>query len=148
MQATCRAAPLRLDLLADPLAVRAALATLLADPLLAQLDTDLRDRTELLLAEVLNNIVEHAYGGQPGPIRLRLHQSALGLHVMAEDEGQPMPAHCLPPGALPPLQGDLPEGGFGWYLIRSLATALSYDRSRHGNRLSLLVPVNDPADQG
>lgn len=141
-----QAPPLQLCLRADPLAVRHTLARVMADPLLARLDPDLRDRAEILLAEVLNNIVEHAYAGQPGPIRLCIGPNPTGLLILAEDEGRPMPAARLPPGDLPPLTGDLPEGGFGWCLIRSLATSLTYRRGPNGNCLTLILPINDSAD--
>jgi serine/threonine-protein kinase RsbW len=49
-----------------------------------------------------------------------------------------MPGLCLPAGKFQPLDdlADLPEGGFGWYLIRSLTEELSYRRSNGINRLS------------
>lgn len=138
---------LRLDLRADPLAVRHGLQQLLADPLLAGQGADLRDRLEIVLAEVLNNIVEHAYAGQPGPIRLRLRSGAAGLHVLAEDEGRAMPPQGLPAGRMPPSAA-APEGGFGWCLIRALSRDLGYWRGPGCNRLRLVVPFNDAVHPG
>ena len=36
---------------------------------------------------------------------------------------------------------DLPEGGFGWFLIRDLAKDLSYQRLAQENRIELRLAV-------
>ena len=54
--------------------------------------------------------------------------------------GRP-PAGRLPDGADCALV-DLPEGGFGWHLIRTLTRDLAYVRSGGCNRLSFLLPRN------
>lgn len=100
---------------------------------------------ELVLAEVLNNIVEHAYSDAAGLITLDLRRARGRLCCLLRDEGRPMPAGCLPPGLAPalgpaPAIADLPEGGFGWFLIRSLTRDLHYDREPGCNRLSFSIP--------
>ena len=130
-----------------PEQVRRALQKVLASPLLtnpnqtAQED-DLRGTAEIVLAEVLNNIVEHAYADQAGNITLRLVRHDGGLHCTVSDTGAPMPGLCLPEGRFQPLDdlADLPEGGFGWFLIRSLVTELTYQRIDGENRLSFILP--------
>jgi len=101
-------------------------------------------RLELVLAEVLNNIVEHAYaGGRDGAITLLLRGGGASVWCLVEDHGRPLPRFTLPdpaapdPAALP--AGDLPEGGFGWALIRRLSRGLSYERVDGMNRLSFWV---------
>lgn len=133
----CRAT--RLKFRSDPASVRRALRgvidTLARQPCAA----GARDRVELVLAEVLNNIVEHAYAGWPeGLIELALEWENGALRCVVTDNGRPMPAEGLPEGRLP-HHGDLPEGGFGWYLIRSLTTGLSYARVADANRLSFTM---------
>ncbi len=57
--------------------------------------------------------------------------------------GQP-PAGHLPRVAAPPPGGgvgDLPEGGFGWSLIRTLTTDLSYSRQAGRNELHVVIPL-------
>lgn len=150
--ADCAPGPsLRLRLIADPLGVRAALAEVVgalrlagaADPAAA----------ELVLAEVLNNIAEHAYAAGPGPVLLRVRPlpgTAGGLAVTTLDRGAPMPGLALPAGAAPALDaapGDLPEGGFGWFLIRRLARGLDYRRRAGCNRLRFRL-VADRPDEG
>ena len=66
-----------------------------------------------------------------------------GLHCTVSDTGAPMPGLCLPEGQFQPLKdlADLPEGGFGWFLIRSLTEGLAYQRSKGLNRLSFQLPA-------
>ena len=100
---------------ADPLAVREGLAVLFDTALLRSLAEDDRGTAEIVLAEALNNIVEHAYARHTGEIEitLLLHQNALICRII--DTGLPMPNDALPAGHLTEFAptDDLPEGGFG-----------------------------------
>ena len=95
---------------------------------------------ELVLAEVLNNIVEHAYGdtGQ-GMIGMSMVVREHRITCEVTDRGAPMPNGRLPPPRRhdPEALGlqDLPEGGFGWGLIHDMTTALDYSRAQGTNRL-------------
>lgn len=139
---------LSITLPGDPVAVRAALERAMAalEPL--ALTPECRNVAELVLAEVLNNVVEHAYSAAPGPIELeiRLADGRVGpaLACSVCDRGRPMPDGTPPLGRQAlvdvPLD-DLPEGGFGWFLIRSLTRDLDYVRSAGGNRLAFLIPL-------
>lgn len=99
------------------------------------------DAARTILAEVLNNIVEHAYAGQPGDIGISFRLSGDALAFTVTDRGGGLPGGVLPQGDLPAERGieDLPEGGFGWYLIRLLAEDLVYLRIGGENRLSFVV---------
>lgn len=94
---------------------------------------------EIVLAEVLNNVVEHAYAEHGrGVIELRVGLEQNGLAFCIRDDGAPMPDSSLPMGAAHDLdvaEQDLPEGGFGWFLIRELTEALSYRRIGNRNEL-------------
>lgn len=98
---------------------------------------------ELVVAEVLNNIVEHAYRDRPaGRIIVCLAFRATGLCADFTDYGCEMPGHGPPEGRAVDLDRPpeaLPEGGFGWFLIRSLTTELRYRRADGANHLSLTV---------
>ncbi|WP_421905181.1 ATP-binding protein [Mameliella sp.] len=100
---------------------------------------------ELVVAEVLNNIVEHAYKDRAGgDILLRLVFAADRLSVESTDFGLPMPSGTPPSGAPADLDvpvEDLPEGGFGWFLIRSLSENLDYRHDGDSNRLRLSIPL-------
>ena len=135
---------LHLTFPADPLSVRCALLQVMAGlhPLAAP--SDLRSELELVLAEVLNNIVEHAYaGGQdaacPGDgidMQITFLPDMLLFHI--SDQGTAMPGGQLPAGKQArlsvPLE-TLPEGGFGWFLIHALTRDLTYCREGSHNRL-------------
>lgn len=101
---------------------------------------------ELILAEALNNVVEHAYGYQPGPVRLSVELADASLRCQIADRGQPMPTGEAPDPPLPPIEppAPLPEGGFGWHIIRCLSRDLTYRRSGDWNTLSLSVPLVEP----
>lgn len=135
---------IRLGLTADPHSVRGALRGLMDTPALRRLDADSREVAELVLAEVLNNIAEHAYGGQGGPVSLSLRPRAGELACRVADKGRPMPGNRLPDAALPALAhpDSLPQGGFGWPLIRGLTCRLRYRRRTACNILLFSIPVN------
>ena len=130
-------------LCAEAMAVRAALMAVEAGPVMRALTPDQREVALLVLAEVMNNVVEHGYagvdGGAGGQIRLSLRARGADLRARVIDRGQPFPGGVLPEGAA--AQPDsLPEGGFGWGLIRQMACNLRLDRRRNCNVLSFRVP--------
>ncbi len=140
---------------ADPFSVRVALEGVVSDASVRRLTADDQSSLELVLAEVLNNIVEHAYAtaSVSGSIELRLRVQHGALQCDVVDHGQPMP-NGQPPGGRPsdstvPLE-DLPEGGFGWYLIHTLTRNLTYRRDGIQNRLSFHLPLqaSDPTPEG
>ncbi len=130
---------------ADALSVRAALRTALAR-FLRQLSREEAGTLELVLAEVLNNIVEHGYGesGQ-GTITLSLVRDRRGLSCSISDDGVELPPACLERvvgEALRPEPHSLPEGGFGWFLIRDLVEDLGYHRANGRNLLAFRLPLH------
>lgn len=130
---------IRLVVQSDAGAVRAALQDLFGRCALAALPPADRGTAELVLAEVLNNIVEHAHPRRQGQIELTLCHTPQGLVCSVVDRGLRMPGGQLPEGRPMPSvapMADLPEGGFGWNLIRLLATDLSYRRVGGRNELS------------
>lgn len=136
---------LTLTFQADPTSVRLALKRMLSSPPLAHLRGADRSMAELVLAEVLNNVAEHAFDEAGGKVEVRLRQDGKGVRCLIVDQGRPMPDGKLPEGRLPDGTGvaldDLPEGGFGWHLIRSLCADLTYSRVDGQNRLSLFLPT-------
>lgn len=128
---------IRLQLASDPQAVRDGLRQLLTTTPLCTLSDDLRGTAEIVLAEVLNNIVEHAYAQSAGQIDLTLDYEHPTLSFEVVDSGLAMPSGKLPGGELTAIDdADLPEGGFGWFLIRSLTRGLVYHRRMERNTLA------------
>lgn len=97
------------------------------------------ETVELVLAELLNNVVEHACATLPGRvIGLELWSGRGGLACRITDDGRPMPGGRLPCQWMPPPE-TLPEGGFGWPLVTALACDLAYRRDAGQNVLSLRI---------
>ncbi|MDG4650291.1 ATP-binding protein [Roseibacterium sp. SDUM158017] len=98
----------------------------------------------IVLAEVLNNIEEHAYAGRGGqPVRLDLRVCEGAVHCVVEDLGLPLPDGALPGERMPPANPatpeSWPEGGFGWAIVRRLTRDLSYASEGGRNRLCFCV---------
>jgi serine/threonine-protein kinase RsbW len=133
---------------ADPASVRLSLARMLGQPPLSDLTDDARGVAELVLAEVLNNVAEHAYGEAGGMVSVTLGPDPGGIRCLITDAGRAMPGGQLPEGRLPGGSDvaleDLPEGGFGWHLIRALCVDLTYARVGGHNRLSFVLPASGP----
>ena len=104
------------------------------------LSNDLLNAVTLVLAEVLNNIVEHALAEETGTeIDLSVIEETGSLVIETTDRGRPLPPDRLSGGELPNLGtdiNDLPEGGFGWFIIHALVDDMTYERHEGANRLS------------
>lgn len=141
----CAPGDLRLTLAAEGESIRAALAMLAAHLAGAGIAPDHCATAELVLAEVLNNVAEHAYAGQGGQVAVAVLVENGGVRCRVTDRGHPMPGGEPPEGLLPAVQPhDLPEGGFGWFLIRELSRELRYARIGGENVLSFVVPQAFP----
>lgn len=139
---------LQLVIPADTLAVRNALVRMCDTLVLRSLPEEQRGTVEIVLAEVLNNIVEHAYSAEEGEIEITLRRAPEGLFCQVVDQGRRMPGDRLPEGNLPLVTDDnLPEGGFGWHLIRTLSQDLAYSRSEGRNRLTFRLVTARPSEQ-
>lgn len=139
---------MNLIIASDPIAVRNALKAALASPALHGFDDCARGTAQIVLAEVLNNIVEHAYAADGGEIHVSLQPTPAGVFVAVRDQGRALPNQELPQGNPPvgdPADG-LPEGGFGWFLIRNLVQDLTYQRTGATNHLTFTLPGKGVSD--
>ena len=136
---------LRLTFPATPLDVRKALHTVMARFGNEGFEPEELGSLELALAETLNNIVEHAYADRAdGEIDLRIARGPRGVYCEVTDDGRDMPDGIPPAGitlsAARPV-ADLPEGGFGWFLIREVTHDLRYMRIGGKNRVSFRLAI-------
>ena len=144
-----RGVEIRIRFPSDPLAVRSALGGVLQGLTYVELSTEVRGTLELVLAEALNNVVEHAHGGRmDGVIEVRVahdgSEKAPVLTCELIDDGAPMPEGEAPMPCSLEIEADaalLPEGGFGWLLIRELARDVDYERMGGRNRLRFQLDI-------
>ncbi len=100
---------------------------------------------QIALAEAINNVVEHAYeNNTSGEVKVTCSMHDANLMIEIHDTGSPLPNLELPDGNLGPLEKNLetlPEGGFGWFLIRELTTDVHYRRVAQTNELKLTFSI-------
>lgn len=111
-----------------------------------QLDIEESGTFELVIAEALNNVVEHGYPDPEngGPIKIDCTHKSNGLHIHIVDHGLPMPDGKTPLGLAAEVDVDfmdMPEGGFGWFLIKDLAKDVQYERTGDKNSLRLRIAI-------
>lgn len=130
---------------AEPTKVTSDLADLISKLSQVIQDTSAMGTIEIVLAEVLNNITEHAYEDRGyGAINTRISVAPDSMFVTLVDYGKPMPGLSLPEGKQADLNvalDDLPEGGFGWFMIRELTQDLHYGRQNDQNHLTFRIPL-------
>lgn len=128
---------LRTGLKARPLEVRRALGQAVAALRRAGVGEGQVQNFELAVAEALNNIVEHAYGGDDeGEIDLDVRLGPEVIVAVLRDFGAKVPSlDGAVPKPVPP--GALPEGGFGLALIHDLAGEVILRRLGGETRLEL-----------
>lgn len=121
-------------------AVRLHLETLEAAARADGLNEDQYSDLLIVLGEVLNNIVEHAFGDRvDGWIACSVMRDCDRFSIETCDNGTPLPPALLQGGSLPDLDvpdEDVPEGGFGWFIVHSLTDDMTYERAEGLNRLS------------
>lgn len=103
---------------------------------------------EIVVTEVLNNIVEHALTEGSGWFELscEIKKNELSFHI--EDNGLEMPLGRLPEGIPPETHGprcSLPEGGWGWSLVHTLANDLRYQRNGSINHVRFTISRIKPS---
>lgn len=98
---------------------------------------------EIAVVEACNNIVEHAYTNQSGIITMDILTTPEKLTVNLRDTGSPMPEKTQAPieesfdFSRDDLD-DLPEGGFGLFLMDNLLDERKYISENGINTLTLI----------
>lgn len=102
-------------------------------------DVDITN-VQIVLGEALNNIIEHGFEREgTGIISVEISLSDSGIVVSLCDDGI---AFTPPKVAALPLRdqddfSNLPEGGFGWFLIKEITSSTEYNRISNKNYLVL-----------
>lgn len=134
---------MKLKLRSDALEVRQALRDARSALAGLGLNEDDLARVEIVLAEILNNVVEHACAECPDcRINIDLERGSADLKIEIVDDGKAMPGEKLPEPKRATLHREVehfPEGGFGWSLIHDLAHDVVYERRGRHNHLSLAI---------
>ena len=88
------------------------------------------------VGEICNNIIKHAYRGQPGfPIVITLDVFEDRFVVTTEDKG----VTFNPSVYRPPDLDSVPEGGMGLFLVRQTVDEVTFDVARpEGTRWTLV----------
>ena len=110
------------------------------------LNDDQAEDVEIALAEAVNNVVEHAYSDiqDSGHVGVSVRWDRDHLTLRITDAGTPLEDGALPAGQRADLAvalEELPEGGFGWFLIRQLTESVRYERQHGKNILCLIFKV-------
>lgn len=127
--------------LATPLDVRQSLDRVMTDApadLWRRYDLDI---CELVLAEALNNIVEHGHNPHGAPVCVTWCDRDR-LRISITDQGYPCPQSVINSASLPNPE-EMPEGGFSWAMIRMLCQNLTYCSEQGKNTLAFSI---DPRD--
>ena len=100
---------------------------------------DARAMYQITLAvdETCTNVLEHAYGGEAGPLRIEVEAEPGLVTIRVRDWGAP-----FDPTAAPPLDPSLPlhqrpTGGMGIHIIRQVMDEVAHTPREDGNCLLL-----------
>ncbi len=117
----------RLDLESKPQTLTIVRGMLAGVAELLAIDPELLDDLKTAVSEACNNVVLHAYGGEPGPMSVRLLVDERSIRVTVDDRGV----------GLPPEAADRAEG-IGLSVIRALAQEVSLlEREGGGTRVEM-----------
>jgi serine/threonine-protein kinase RsbW len=100
-----------------------------------------RTTTTLAVHELLVNIVEHAYMGEPGQIDLTITYTSIDLSIVIADQAKT--AFVMPDQIDAPDPADLPEGGMGMFIIHQAFDVVKYERLELGNQWTLVKTLGD-----
>jgi anti-sigma regulatory factor (Ser/Thr protein kinase) len=111
-------------------------------------NSDLND-VRTAVTEACNNVVLHAYEGDPGPLEVELYLAAQSLGVVVRDDGVGLPAE--------PRSLETDTGGIGLHVIQTLTQTVEFvEREERGTDVRMwfnappagaLAPLHADGDQ-
>ncbi|MBI3165274.1 MAG: SpoIIE family protein phosphatase [Anaerolineales bacterium] len=103
----------------------------------AGVSEEIAGQCELALQELLTNLVDHAYEGNPnGQVAVRMAGNRGQIFIQTEDTGAP--ANIKLEDVHMPAPEDLAEGGYGMAIIRSLMDDIRYETAQEKNVWTLV----------
>ncbi len=95
-------------------------------------------KIQLAVDEASTNVINYAYPGSKGPLKVTLEQAGKDLLISITDKGKPFDPTKIPP---PDVDSDLETrkiGGLGIYFMHKLMDSVNYSYDpREGNKLTL-----------
>jgi serine/threonine-protein kinase RsbW len=93
----------------------------------------------LAVNEVVTNIIEHGYQGEPGIIEIEVEQATDSLIIRLRDQAPPFDPNAVPaPDLTLPLE-KRPLGGLGVYITRQVMDEVTHQITpQGGNELTLV----------
>ena len=88
---------------------------------------------DLCIVELVTNIVDHAYGENPGAIRLELDVGPEAAILSIIDDGPPFNPLSVPPPNTAASIEDATIGGYGIHMVRETADGCRYERRNGQN---------------
>ena len=88
---------------------------------------------DLCIIELINNVVDYAYGGGPGEIELELLLGPESAVLTVADSGAAFNPLDVAPPVQPKSLDDARIGGFGIHLVRQFAEHCHYERRQDKN---------------
>ncbi len=104
-------------------------------------EMSLRQKVFIIVEELFYNTARHAYAAAPslGPVRVTLHADMDAASLLIEDKGVPFnPLDLDDSNRLKNLE-TLTEGHAGIFLVKTLASSVTYSREDGWNKLQVLV---------
>jgi serine/threonine-protein kinase RsbW len=93
----------------------------------------------LAVDEMVTNIIEHGYRGQPGSIEIDLSTREDALIIQLRDQAPPFDPTTRPPPNLSIPFDDRPPGGLGIYLMRKVMDDVRHQvTATHTNELTMI----------
>lgn len=92
---------------------------------------------QLACDEACTNVIEHAYGGGPGQIRIAVAVYPDRIQIVVHDTGRPFdPTAVRAPDLNAPLERR-ETGGLGLHFMRSIMDEVRFEFGEDGNRLTM-----------
>lgn len=93
---------------------------------------------QLACDEACTNVIEHAYSGRPGRIRIAVSVHPDRIQIEVQDTGRPFdPSAVRAPDLEAPLERR-ETGGLGLHFMRSIMDEVRFEFGEGGNRLTMV----------